>query len=178
MNFETERLILRQWREADFEPFAAMCSDPKVMEYFPKILSREETHEMVGRIQKHFDAHNFGLYACEEKKSDSFIGFVGLQHVPFEAQFTPAVEIGWRIASNYWNQGFATEAALAILDFAAHSLQLPEILALTYKGNMKSRRVMEKLGMTYNASDDFLNPHPAIKGTWLEQHVVYRKTLS
>lgn len=144
------------------------------MEYYPEVLSTEKSDGIVERAEKHIEEHGFGLLAVELKQSCEFVGFVGLQKVPFDSHFTPAVEIGWRIASANWNRGYATEAARAILDQGFREFGLNEIVAMTYVHNLKSRRVMEKIGMHHDPQDDFLNPHPLLRDTWLAPHVLYR----
>lgn len=171
----TPRLILRRWRPADHAPFAAMNADPRVMEFFPATLSPEETDASIARIEAHFDQHGFGLWAVEIPGMAHFAGFVGLNYPRFEAAFTPCVEIGWRLAAEYWNQGFATEGARAALVFGFETLKLDEIVSFTVPDNVRSRRVMEKLGMTHNPSEDF--DHPLVSdGHRLKRHVLYRKS--
>jgi RimJ/RimL family protein N-acetyltransferase len=169
----TERLRLRRWRSEDRAPFAALNADPRVMEYFPAPLSREESDARATRIEAHFEEHGFGLWAVEIADVTPFAGFVGLSTPRFEAHFTPCVEIGWRLAAEYWGRGFATEGARAALAFGFETLRLEEIVSSTAAGNIRSRRVMEKLGMTRHAGDDFNHPLlPA--GHWLSRHVLYR----
>jgi RimJ/RimL family protein N-acetyltransferase len=169
----TERLILRRWRESDREPFARMNADPKVMEFFPATLSREESDELADRIEAHFVEHGFGGFAAELKETGEFIGFIGLAVPRFEAAFTPCVEIGWRIAAKHWGQGLATEGARAVVEFAFAELGLREIVSFTTVENMRSRRVMERLGMTHDAEDDF--DHPLVpEGHAMRRHVLYR----
>jgi RimJ/RimL family protein N-acetyltransferase len=169
----TERLILRRWRESDREPFARMNADPKVMEFFPAVLSRQESDELADRIEAHFAEHRFGGCAAELKKTGEFIGFIGLAVPRFEVAFTPCVEIGWRIAAKHWGQGLATEGARAVVEFAFAKLGLREIVSFTTVENMRSRRVMERLGMTHDAEDDF--DHPLVpEGHAMRRHVLYR----
>lgn len=169
----TERLILRHWREADRELFARMNRDPFVMEHFPALLSREESDALVDGILKHITRHGFGLWAAELRDSGSFIGYIGLAVPRFEAAFTPCVEIGWRIAAEYWGRGLATEGARAVVRFAFEELKLPELVSFTVPANVRSRRVMEKLGMTHDSCDDF--NHPLLpEGHPLRRHVLYR----
>jgi len=171
----TDRLILRRWREADREPFARMNSDPAVMEFFPALLTREESDALVDRIEAHFAAHGFGVWAAELKAPGEFIGFVGLWIPTFEAHITPCVEIGWRLAAAHWGCGFATEGARAAVEFAFGKLGLKELVSFTAVENARSRRVMEKIGMTHDAEDDF--DHPGLpEGNWLRRHVLYRKS--
>jgi len=172
-NLNSDRVILRQWREEDLIPFAKMNSDPIVMECFPAILSQKESDELAEKIQNHFQKHGFGLWVVEIPRITKFAGFIGLNIPQFEAHFTPCVEIGWRLKKEYWGQGYATEGAKLCLEFGFNQLQLNEIVSFTAQVNTRSRRVMEKLGMTHNPQDDFLHPllprnHP------LSYHVLYR----
>jgi RimJ/RimL family protein N-acetyltransferase len=170
---ETERLILRNWQAADLEPFAAINADPRVMEFFPACLSRAESDQLAGRISARLNQRGWGLYAVESKNTAAFLGFTGLSVPAFEAAFTPCVEIGWRIAHAAWGQGIATEAATAVVQFAFSRLNLPELVSFTTAANVRSRRVMEKVGMAHRAEDDF--DHPAIpQGHPLRRHVLYR----
>ena len=169
----TDRLLLRRWREDDVEPFARMNADPVVMEHFPSLLTREQSAAMVERIERHLDAEGFGLWAVEVPAVAPFIGFVGLQRVPFEAHFTPAVEVGWRLDPAHWGHGYATEAALACLDLGFGPLGLEEIVSMTTPGNARSWRVMERIGMHRDPADDFDHPRIA-EGHPIRRHVVYR----
>jgi RimJ/RimL family protein N-acetyltransferase len=170
---QTDRLLLRRWREEDRAPFAEMNADPRVMEHFPSLMSREESDAALARIEAHFQQHGFGLWAVEIPGVISFAGFIGLNTPRFEAEFTPCIEIGWRLEADYWGRGFATEGARAALDFGFQTLQLTEILSFTVPANLRSRRVMEKLGMTHNPADDF--DHPVLPaGHRLSRHVLYR----
>lgn len=172
---ETERLVLRRWKESDIAPFAEMNADPVVMEHFPSLRSAQESKEMVENIEMHFDRHKFGLWAAELKgaKTGEFIGFIGLQNVYFQAPFTPAVEVGWRLAHKYWGRGLAPEGALAAISDLFERMNIGEIVAMTTTTNKNSMRVMEKIGMTRNIIDDF--EHPRIpEGHLLRRHVLYR----
>jgi len=169
----TPRLRLRRWGPADRLPFAEMNADPRVMEYFPAVLSREESDAVADRIEAHFARHDYGFWAVELVEVAPFVGFVGLAVPRIEAHFTPCVEIGWRLATKYWGQGIAVEAAQAALLYGFETLQLGEIVAYTATQNSRSRRVMEKLGMSYHVADDF--DHPSIaEGHPLRRHVLYR----
>jgi len=171
----TSRLILRRWRPEDLAPFAALNADPLVMEFFPKTLSREESDAMVSRIQQHFTDHGFGLWAVEIPGVTPFAGFIGLAIPRFTAHFTPCVEIGWRLTAECWGQGFASEGARAVLSHAFGPLRLPEVVSMTATCNLRSRRVMERIGMRYDPQDDF--DHPSITpGDLLCRHVLYRAT--
>ena len=170
---ETSRLLLRAWQERDLAPFAAMSTDPEVMRY----LLRPETPEAVapwiaGQVA-HRAEHGFCFWAVEERGTGAFVGAVGLLRVSYEAHFTPAVELGWRIARPFWGQGYAPEAALASIQFGFHILNLGELVANACVGNVNSRRVMEKLGMTRDPADDFDHPHIAEPSS-LRRQVLYR----
>ncbi|HET7475280.1 MAG TPA: GNAT family N-acetyltransferase [Dermatophilaceae bacterium] len=170
----TERLLLRRWRPADLEPFAAMNADPEVMRYFPSTLTREQSKELVERIEQGFEENGFGWWAAEVRASGAFIGCVGLWWLTFAAPFTPAVEIGWRLARPAWGHGFATEAARAALAYGFDQAGLTEIVSVTAVLNTPSRRVMERLGMARDPAEDFDHPRvPA--GHELQRHVLYRK---
>ena len=172
---DTDRLHLRLWRPEDRPAFAAMNADPMVMEFFPKLLDRAESDGRAAKIDEHFARHGFGLWAVEVPGAVDFIGFVGLSVPEFEAHFTPCVEIGWRLARDYWSKGYATEAALAVLSFGFQQLALEEIVSFTVPANRRSRRVMERIGMTHSPADDF--DHPTISEAHpLRRHVLYRAT--
>jgi RimJ/RimL family protein N-acetyltransferase len=166
----TERLILRRWRPADWQPFAALNADVRVMEYFPGVLSRAESDALAGRIDEHFDRHGFGLWAVEVPGVTAFAGFVGLSIPRFVAHFTPCVEVGWRLGEEYWGRGYATEGARAALAFGFGELGLREIVSFTVPENFRSRRVMDKIGMTRDPADDF--DHPGVASR--PRHVLYR----
>jgi RimJ/RimL family protein N-acetyltransferase len=170
---ETERLRLRNWHPSDREPFAQLNDDPRVMEFFPKRLTREESDAMIGRIEDHFRSKGFGLYAAELRSDGRFIGYVGLHTPTFETHFTPCVEIGWRLASDVWGQGFATEGARAVVHYAFYELGLDEIVSFTVPANYRSIRVMQKLGMTHDMAGDFEHPNLPV-GHPLRRHVLYR----
>jgi RimJ/RimL family protein N-acetyltransferase len=166
---------LRRWLPADREPFAALTADPRVMEFFPALLSREESDSRADRIEDHFDRHGFGLWAVEVPGVAAFVGFVGLSVPPFEAPFTPCVEVGWRLAAEHWGRGYATEGARAALAFGFEALGLRAVLSYTVPGNVRSRRVMERIGMAHDTAGDF--EHPLLpEGHPLRRHVLYRIT--
>jgi RimJ/RimL family protein N-acetyltransferase len=169
----TERLLLRGWREADLDPFAALNADPRVMAYFPTTLSRTESDAAAARILAHFAEHGFGLWALEVPGADRFGGVVGLSVAAFPAAFTPCVEVGWRLAHRLWGRGYATEAARAALAFGFLRAGLGEIVSFTAESHAASRRVMERLGMRRDPADDF--EHPKVpEGHPLRRHVLYR----
>jgi 3-dehydroquinate dehydratase/shikimate dehydrogenase len=166
----TKRLILRSWKESDLVSFAEINADPKAMEYFPALLSREESDACVQKYQKEIDAHGYGLWAVELKATGQFIGFIGIRKVLFEAPFTPAHELGWRLAVPFWGHGYATEGARAAMAFGFEQLGLPKVVAFTVPMNVRSRKVMERLGM----HEDGLFEHPFLpEGHRLRTHVFY-----
>jgi RimJ/RimL family protein N-acetyltransferase len=169
----TTRLLLRHWRAEDREPFAAMNADPRVMKFFPATLTREESDRGVDWIEAGIASRGWGLYAAELAETKKFIGFIGLSVPEFEAHFTPAVEIGWRLAAPYWNRGLASEGATAVIRHAFDILKLSALVSFTTETNLPSRRVMEKIGMTHDPADNFDHPKlPA--GHPLRRHVLYR----
>ncbi len=170
----TDRLLLRQWEDDDLLPFAALCADPEVMQHFPAPLTSEQAADLVGRHRALLDAGEPGLFAVEVEETGDFIGFVGLAAPSFTAPFTPCVEIGWRLARTSWGQGFATEAGRAVLEHGFTTLGLNEVVSFTARDNLRSRAVMERLGMTRDPSEDF--GHPALEpGDPLRPHVLYRR---
>ena len=172
---ETPRLLLRPWQDADREPFAAMSADPEVMRYLITPATRAAVDPWIDRQIAHQAAHGFCFWAVEEQASGAFVGAVGLMHVGYEAHFTPAVELGWRVARPFWGHGYAPEAALASLQFGFAELRLEQIVANACIENTKSRRVMEKLGMTWNPADDFDHPRIAeAEAAPLRRQVLYR----
>ncbi|MDH3739119.1 MAG: GNAT family N-acetyltransferase [Alphaproteobacteria bacterium] len=174
MNYlETERLILRDWREQDLEPFAAMNADNAVMEFFPAVFSREESYAIAMRLQQDIDEIGYGFFAVALKATGNFIGSVGLSAVTFDAAFVPAVEIAWRLAAASWGQGFASEAARACLSHGFSGLGLSEIVSFTTPQNTKSMAVMERIGMSRDLEGDFEHPNLPV-GHHLRAHVLYR----
>jgi ribosomal-protein-alanine N-acetyltransferase len=174
MVIETERLIFRRWRSDDLEPFAAMNADPHVMEFYPKALNRAETEAMVATIEQRIERDGFGMWAAELKQSRQLIGFIGLNVPGYPLPFSPCVEIGWRLAFDHWGNGYAQEGARAVLAFGFDKAGLAEIVAFTAAINMRSRRVMDKIGMTYDSAADFDHPH-VLENDRLRRHVLYRR---
>jgi RimJ/RimL family protein N-acetyltransferase len=167
----TPRLILRPWRESDLAPFAALSADPAVMRFFPNSLTVTESDAWVSRAVQHLADHGFGPWVVEAPGVAPFIGAVGLHVVGFEADFTPAVEVIWRLARPYWGRGFATEAARAAIQDGFDRIGLAEIVAFTALPNLPSQRVMERLGMTRSGEFD----HPRLPaGHALGRHVLFR----
>jgi RimJ/RimL family protein N-acetyltransferase len=167
----TERLLLRRWLPSDRSAFAALNADARVMAHLPAVLTRDESDAVAERIEWHFDRHGFGLWALEIPGTVPFAGFVGLSVPRFDAHFTPCVEIGWRLAAEHWGRGYATEAARATLAFAFGEAGLVEVVSFTVPENLRSRRVMERIGMARNPADDF--DHPYVPDG-LRRHVLYR----
>lgn len=174
MRIETTRLVMREWRDEDREPFAALNQDPEVMRHFPSALTPHESDALVDRIRSHWGLAGYGLWAVEA--DDGFVGFVGLSSPPWEASFTPCVEVGWRLARHVWGRGYATEAARAALAWGFANVDLPrdEIVSFTTVGNTASRRVMEKIGLRHDPAADF--DHPTLPDWEHRRHVLYRVT--
>jgi RimJ/RimL family protein N-acetyltransferase len=170
---DTDRLVLRRWHSRDLPSFSELNADPRVMEFFPATLTPAETEAMVKLIEERIDQHGFGFWAAELKQTQELIGFVGLNVPGYPLPFSPCVEIGWRLAHRFWGQGLAQEAARASLQYGFERLGLNEIVAFTASDNMRSRRVMENLGMLYDPQDDFDHPKIA-EGHPLRRHVLYR----
>lgn len=169
----TDRLVLRRWRAEDRAPFAEINADPEVMEHFPSTLDVDGSDELADRIEAHFELHGFGLWAVEVVGGPAFVGFVGLATVPFDAAFTPAVEVGWRLARAAWGHGYASEAARAATSFGFAHAGLGEIVSFTTPANLRSQAVMQRIGMTRDPTDDF--DHPRLpEGHPLRRHVLYR----
>ena len=170
----TERLLLRRWQESDRAPFARLNTDSQAVRYLPKVLTREESDRFVDRVEAHFEQYDYGLWVAEIVGITPFAGFIGFAVPTYEAHFTPNVEIGWRLAPEYWGQGYATEGAQAVLDFGFKEIGLEEIVSITVPDNIASWRVMEKIGMTRELEGDFDHPflpedHP------LRRHWLFRK---
>lgn len=174
MIITTERLILRRWKPSDLVPFATMNEDTRVMEFYPKTLNLAETEAMIATIEQRIERDGFGLWAAELKHTTQLIGFIGLNVPGYSFPFSPCVEIGWRLAFDHWGNGYAQEGARAAMAFGFDTFGLKEIVSFTTVGNLRSRHVMERIGMTYDPKDDFEHPnlpehHP------LRKHVLYRK---
>jgi RimJ/RimL family protein N-acetyltransferase len=166
VEIRTERLLLRRWRAADREPFAAMNADPVVMEHFPALMSREQSDGLVDRIEAHFDEHGYGFWAVEV--DGRFAGFTGLSWqvgLPLD----PALEVGWRLAAPFWGHGYATEAARAALEVGLE--HAPVVVSVTAVTNERSWRVMERVGLQRTGEFD----HPRVPaGHALQRHYLYR----
>lgn len=167
------RLLLRRWTIRDRPIFADMNADPVVMEYYPSTLTRSQSDAFVERVEERFESDGFGLWAIEIQRTGAFAGYVGLWPATFEARFTPAVEVGWRLRRDAWGHGYATEAARLALADGFDRLGPDEIVSFTAAINQPSRRVMEKLGMRRDPVDDFDHPSVAAPSP-LRPHVLYR----
>jgi RimJ/RimL family protein N-acetyltransferase len=169
----TERLLLREWRDADREPFAAMNGDARVMEHFPSVLSRAESDGLVDRIEARWRNDGLGLWAVERVADGAFLGFTGLASPAAAPDLPPFVEIGWRFAVDAWGHGYATEAARAAVGWGFDVYGLGEIASWTTIRNERSRAVMERIGMTHDPADDF--DHPRLPRDHPQRpHVLYR----
>jgi RimJ/RimL family protein N-acetyltransferase len=171
----TDRLVLRRWRAADRKPFAALNADPEVMAHLAGPLTRPQSDSLIEWIENEFDQRGFGLWALEVAQTGQFIGFTGLSVPRFEAPFTPAVEIGWRLSRLSWGNGYATEAAGRALAFAFESAGLTEVVSFTSRTNLRSQAVMKRIGMIHDAAGDFDRPG-LVAGHPLRPHVLWRIT--
>jgi RimJ/RimL family protein N-acetyltransferase len=170
---ETPRLVLRAWRDADVEPWVAMNADPRVTEFLGRAYARELSEASAAAIRRALEEDGYGWWALEIRGGAPFAGVIALQEVPFQAPFTPANEIGWRLPFENWGRGYATEGARAALDFAFNELKWHEVVAFTAATNLRSQRVMQRLGMTHDPADDF--DHPKLEPAHpLRRHVLYR----
>jgi RimJ/RimL family protein N-acetyltransferase len=158
IHLETERLLVRDWVDDDFESFAALNADARVMEHFPAVSSRDRSDMFAKRIQLDLDRNGVGFYAVEVKATSRFIGFIGLSSIGFQAAFSPAVQVGWRLAFGAWGQGYASEAAKACFAHGFGELGLDEIVSFTTRRNERSIAVMERIGMTRDPEGDFECP--------------------
>lgn len=172
--FQSERLGFGAWKDSDIAPFVEMNQDPDVMKFFPSILTSASSKELVHLLRKHYDEHGFTFYSVYKLKNQEFIGFVGLAWTPYETDFTPCVEIGWRLKKSAWNQGYATEGAKRCLELAQNELGLSAVYSFTASINKPSERVMQKIGMTKQGY--FFHPKVDTKDV-LSNHVLYKVDL-
>ena len=169
---ETDRLLLRQWRDADREPFARMNADPIVMEFFVSTLTRQESDAFAARIADRIARDNYGLFAVERKDDGAFLGFTGFSSAPERTPVASEIEIGWRIAQQYWRRGYAVEAASACRDWFWEHMSAPRLVSFTSAANRPSRNLMRKLGLERRADLDF--DYPGIDpDNGLRRQVVY-----
>lgn len=176
---ETERLVLRQWRDDDREPFAAMGRDPEVMACFPSLLTREQSDALVDRVIDIITRDGFGFWALEVRGGPGFVGFCGISRVTFDAPFVPAVEVGWRLARDHWGKGYASEAARAAVAYGFRTLGLAEIVAFLLPANARSAAVCERIGMRRAPHGDFDHPRftadqKSVAGFPQARHALYR----
>ena len=170
---ETERLILRGWRDSDIEPFHTMCNDPEVMRYLGPPMSRAVAEESAARQNGFIGSHGYCFWAVERKADGAFLGFCGLKPGPAGTPIADEMEIGWRLARNAWGKGYAREAAEASIAWGWANTATPEISAMTVIDNVRSWGLMERLGMTRDLAGDF--DHPAVaEGDPLRPHILYR----
>ncbi|WP_216843046.1 GNAT family N-acetyltransferase [Granulicella sp. S190] len=169
----TERLVLRRWRESDKAPFRKLNADARVAAFLRGPLDAVASDAMVERIERHFERNGFGLFAVEVRESGEFAGFIGLSVADFAAAFTPAVEIGWRLAAEHWGKGLATEGAREVLCYGFDEIGLSDVVSFTVPANARSRAVMERLGMSRDPTEDFVHPNVS-EGDDLRLHVLYR----
>lgn len=172
---ETERLLLRTWTQNDAEAYFLINQDPQVLEFLPGPLTKEQVCEFILSANRSQDKLGYTLFAAELEESAQFIGFIGLWYMDrnFKTHFTPAVDVGWRLGSQYWGKGYATEGARASLDYGFSCIGLHEIVAMTVPANIRSIRVMEKIGMQRDFEGDFAHPNLGPNHS-LSQHVLYR----
>ena len=173
ISLSTARLVLRPWRDADVAAFARLSADPAVMAFLQPLPDRAACAAWVARVREHWRRYGFGQWVVQRAGEAEFVGVVGLAKVPYQAHFTPAVEIAWRLARDYWGRGYASEAARAALDYGLGKLGFDQIVAITVPANWRSRRVMERLGMTRAPEEDF--DHPSLPDGPLKRHVLYRR---
>ena len=169
---ETPRLLLRPWRDSDFEPWAAMCADPRVMAFLGPIKDRAAADAEAARHVARLESNGYGWWVAQVKDGFPFAGIIALQDVPSDMPFAPAFEVGWRLAAEAWGNGYATEGARAALGFAFAELARTEVVALTAKINLRSQSVMQRLGMSRDGAGDF--EHPWVAEGTLRPHVLYR----
>jgi len=163
--FTSSRLGFRTWLDDDIQEMTLLNADQEVMEFFPFLPSEKQTIEFIQRMQKQFSESGFCYFPVDDLESNRFIGFIGLSIQKFDSDFTPCVDIGWRMNKKYWGKGLATEGALECIKFAKNNLQLDRIYSMASKTNSKSIKVMEKIGMTYLKDFEHpkLNKHPTLK---------------
>lgn len=172
---ETKRLILRTWKNTDAQSYFQINQNPKVIKYFLSALTMTQVTDFIKAKNQQQDDLNYTLWAVALKKTDEFIGFIGLNYTDFPAHFSPAIEIGWRLGAQYWGKGYATEGAKACLEYGFNTLGLNEIVSFTVPANLASIKVMEKIGMKRDLKGDFLHPKLP-EGHPLSQHILYRIT--
>jgi RimJ/RimL family protein N-acetyltransferase len=169
---ETERLLLRAWNDEDADAYWRLNQDARVTEFLPPSLTMEQAKEFIAKQNNAYQKHGYMLFAAELMETGELMGFIGLHYVDWGAEFTPCTEIGWRLGSRHWGKGYATEGAKAVLAFGFNTCGLTRIVSFTVPENVRSIRVMEKIGMKRDFNGDFAHPklpadHP------LSKHVRY-----
>jgi len=173
MELRTRRLLLRQWKDSDYDAWATMNADEQVRKYFPKVLTRAEADGEADRIRANIAQRGWGMWELEVPGVHPFAGFVGLSVPAIDVAWMPAVEVGWRLARDAWGNGYATEGAQAALHFAFDELALDEVVAMSVVPNTPSHRVMDRIGMIRDDSADF--DHPRVPQDWaLKRHILHR----
>ena len=157
--FKSERLGFRNWRNTDLAEFATLNADAEVMEHFPKKLTQKETAQFIEKLQNHYDKHGYNYFATEVLETGEWIGFIGLAYQTYETPFTPATDIGWRLKKTAWGKGYATEGAKRCLELAFKELKLEKVIAICTQNNIRSEKVMQKIGMIKQGSFK----HPKLK---------------
>ncbi len=170
---ETERLILRTWKKEDAAPYFQINQDPKVIEFLPGPLTMEQVNDFILTVNSHQDKNGYTLWAACLKETGELMGFIGLNYTDWASHFTPAVEVGWRLGSQFWGKGYATEGAKACLEYGFKKYGLKEIISFTVPANIRSIHVMEKIGLKRDLNGNFAHPKLA-KDHPLSQHILYR----
>jgi ribosomal-protein-alanine N-acetyltransferase len=173
MPIVSERLILRPFAPDDLDAFAAINADPEVMRHFAARRTRAETAEMIEALERRRREDGLAFSAAIETASGRLVGMIGLQRVTADMPFAPTVEVGWRLARDVWGRGYASEGARAAIADGFDRLGLPEIVAFTRPDNLRSRAVMERLGMRRDPTEDFDHPKLAADHP-MRRHVLYR----
>ncbi|AHE54193.1 GNAT family N-acetyltransferase [Sphingomonas sanxanigenens] len=170
---DTDRLVLRRWRDADLPAFRAQDADPRVRRFMGPLLTPEQSDAVRERHRGYERSHGLGFFTVERRTDGAVIGFCGLKPGAPGTPIEGEVEIGWLFGADYWGQGYAVEAARAALGWGWATLAVPSIAAITTAANTASRRVMDRLGMVHVPADDFI--HPLLAGdAALSAHVTYR----
>ena len=173
---QTERLILRTWKKKDAYDYFQINQDQKVIEFLRGTLTMEQVNDFISAVNNHQDRHGYTLWAACLKETDELMGFIGLNYTDWETSFTPAVEVGWRLGSQYWGKGYATEGAKASLEYGFKKCGLKEIVSFTVPTNVRSLRVMEKIGLNRDVNGDFFHPKLPVDHK-LSHHVLYRLSI-
>jgi ribosomal-protein-alanine N-acetyltransferase len=172
LELETKRLKLRQWKEEDYIPFSKLNADPKVMEFFPSVLTKVQSDVMASTLKALLSEQGWGFWVIEEKEIGLFVGSLGLHEPTDKLPFLPCVEIGWRFSFEHWGKGYATEAGQEVLKFAFDVLELDEVVSFTAVINKRSSSLMERLGMK-NSYENFEHCTLPI-GHRLREHVLFK----